>query len=51
MFCTYIALFYLLALKALYTASHSPIHTHTHTATHTPMGELLCSWPTLTGSN
>ncbi|KAF3700636.1 hypothetical protein EXN66_Car016323 [Channa argus] len=29
MLCTYIALFYLLAFKALYTASYSPIHTHT----------------------
>ncbi|KAF3697528.1 hypothetical protein EXN66_Car013208 [Channa argus] len=38
MFCTYIALFYLLALKAIYTASYSPIHTHNHTHTHTPMG-------------
>ncbi|KAF3707782.1 hypothetical protein EXN66_Car000955 [Channa argus] len=29
--CTSIALYYLLVLKALYTASHSPIRTHTHT--------------------
>ncbi|KAF3703140.1 hypothetical protein EXN66_Car018828 [Channa argus] len=33
MLCTYIELFYLLALKALYTASYSAIHTQSHTYT------------------